>query len=562
MRNFLCLFIILFISKAFADDPYGYALNSTHLRNIKILIDQYEGTARKNFLFDLPPYREKWETEYREQIKQLNSLRRNTLRYPDVYQNILLFDQRLSIIKEFKFESIYKQYMGPGWAYSLSEKEEKIAIERNRVRNDTLLCKQVLYDCSDQIIIEYVELFEECLKQNNVCLAVYHDYGLLAYLNNNFDKSSELLFKLMDQAQETNQVDQLDAKIYHDLGSVCIETLAYDQAIQYLSAAIRLDPSNKEMYFQRAIAYFEIGSFDQAIQDYLMSDKGKSIALTHEASQDFKIALVNSACQNASNTAIDFFPSLCHSMYGMGTTIWAAHPLNPLGLENIGSFVNACYVAGECVVDYCKNADSNTLNKCVEQIKILYECFDQLSDAEKGELIGQVVGKYGVETLAGSLTGVAAGTAIAKASAAFRNLRNANRACTLETMAISQANKEAVASSALQHATARESFFKNIKLEIDKQNKHVVGAHNFKPGRGEFIHSDPQGLLSKFAGKGQPVNSKLPGTPDYRERVDFGEFIGYYINEKNPDIKLPTTKGIIRYSKKGAHIVPSHPNGK
>ncbi len=44
---------------------------------------------------------------------------------------------------------------------------------------------------------------------------------------------------------------------------------------------------------------------------------------------------------------------------------------------------------------------------------------------------------------------------------------------------------------------------------------------------------------------------KMPGTPDYRERVDFGEFIGYYVNDKNPDIKLPTPKGTIRYSKKG-----------
>jgi len=38
-------------------------------------------------------------------------------------------------------------------------------------------------------------------------------------------------------------------------------------------------------------------------------------------------------------------------------------------------------------------------------------------------------------------------------------------------------------------------------------------------------------------------------------------FIGYYIDSEKPDLKLPTTKGIIHYSKKGAHIVPSHPDG-
>lgn len=57
--------------------------------------------------------------------------------------------------------------------------------------------------------------------------------------------------------------------------------------------------------------------------------------------------------------------------------------------------------------------------------------------------------------------------------------------------------------------------------------------------------------MSKFAGKGKPINDKMPGTPDYRERVDFGEFIGYYINDECPSIKLTTNKGTIRYSKKG-----------
>jgi hypothetical protein len=65
-----------------------------------------------------------------------------------------------------------------------------------------------------------------------------------------------------------------------------------------------------------------------------------------------------------------------------------------------------------------------------------------------------------------------------------------------------------------------------------------------------------------FAGKGKPIDKKLAGEPGYKERVDFGEHIGYYVHEEDPNIKLPTTKGIIHYSKRGAHIVPSHPDGK
>jgi hypothetical protein len=54
----------------------------------------------------------------------------------------------------------------------------------------------------------------------------------------------------------------------------------------------------------------------------------------------------------------------------------------------------------------------------------------------------------------------------------------------------------------------------------------LLGKEKSIPSSYLFLHSDPQSLFSKFAGKGKPINNKPPGTPDYRERVDFGEFIG------------------------------------
>jgi hypothetical protein len=68
---------------------------------------------------------------------------------------------------------------------------------------------------------------------------------MLAYQSNNFDKSLELFSTLMDEAQATVQLDKLDAKLYHNLGSVCIEVMAYDKAIDYLTESIRQDPTNK-----------------------------------------------------------------------------------------------------------------------------------------------------------------------------------------------------------------------------------------------------------------------------------------------------------------------------
>lgn len=44
----------------------------------------------------------------------------------------------------------------------------------------------------------------------------------------------------------------------------------------------------------------------------------------------------------------------------------------------------------------------------------------------------------------------------------------------------------------------------------------------------------------------QAKNSQLNDNPlgmGYRERVDFGEFIGYFISDKNPQLKLQQLKG-------------------
>lgn len=101
------------------------------------------------------------------------------------------------------------------------------------------------------------------------------------------------------------------------------------------------------------------------------------------------------------------------------------------------------------------------------------------------------------------------------------------------------------------------SFFKNVKLEVAKQNKHIPGCHNFDPSKSVFTHPNPQELLTNFAGKGQAVGGRKIGFPDYREKIDFKEIIGYCKN--NNGELIPTTCGRIHYSNKGAHIIPTLP---
>ena len=203
-------------------------------------------------------------------------------------------------------------------------------------------------------------------------------------------------------------------------------------------------------------------------------------------------------------------------------------------------------------VECCKNADA-TMHHCVEQLQTLYKNYDLLTPVEKGTLIGYTVSKYGIEIFSGY-------TAF-KGLAAYKNLRDANRLCTFEAMTMSNANKEALITSALNHNACREHFFKDVKIHWDRQNKHIPGMHNYESQKSILTHSDPEQLLKKNAGKGYPIKGEF-GSSQYIEIVDFKEPVGIW---KSPDglNSLSTTKGTIHYSPSGgSHIIPAHPDSK
>lgn len=89
------------------------------------------------------------------------------------------------------------------------------------------------------------------------------------------------------------------------------------------------------------------------------------------------------------------------------------------------------------------------------------------------------------------------------------------------------------------------------KIRADKQGKHIPGHNNFKPGKSEWTHPDPQALLDKFGGTGT--------RNDQRELVDFGTMVGYHADPIT-GTKTPTERGVIHYDNAGgAHIVPTRP---
>ena len=102
-----------------------------------------------------------------------------------------------------------------------------------------------------------------------------------------------------------------------------------------------------------------------------------------------------------------------------------------------------------------------------------------------------------------------------------------------------------------------ESFIHGFPIRInrEKQSKHIPGSPYYVLGKSIFLGTaqDAEQLIKQFGGKGEWIDPN-------RERVDFGKAIGVYVNYETGQ-EVITTKGIIHYSKNGAHIVPANPNG-
>jgi tetratricopeptide (TPR) repeat protein len=438
--------------------------------------------------------------------------------------------------------------------------------DRDKVRQDYLKAIEDNDEADQHVRKRARFIYESCYKKHINPMTLY-DNGFLEFVEGNADKSIEITEKYIRVCKEHNIDHHTSSAELMLLGQSYIEMAQYFKAIEVLTDLIQKDPTNKEAHFHRAAAYFETGNFDEALADFLGSDKGREISKSNAvASKEFTQALITSLHQGVSESAVDFVPSLCHSVYGLSTALWAMHwsanPVNSEAFDNMKNFANASYEMGTCVINYCKNIDIETINGYVDQIKTLYQHYDQLNDAQKGELIGYTIGRYGVDILAGA-TAAKGAQFVNKVVPLFRNLRNANQACNLQAMLLSEAEKKAIVASSLTHAIERDKYFKNVKIHWDRQNKHIPGAHNFEVGRGTILINRNllESLVKENAGKGQKVLGNL-GEPGFKERVDFGVIIGDYAQELKgqPTKYIPTSKGIITYAKDGnVHVYPTHP---
>jgi len=95
-----------------------------------------------------------------------------------------------------------------------------------------------------------------------------------------------------------------------------------------------------------------------------------------------------------------------------------------------------------------------------------------------------------------------------------------------------------------------------VRLHEGQQGKHIEGAKNYTQSR-STLTADPRALLQQFAGRGLQMGRVPVGQAGSKEVFDAGKIIGTYRTQAG--LSAPTTRGMIHYSNKGAHIVPAAP---
>lgn len=391
-------------------------------------------------------------------------------------------------------------------------------------------------------------LYQEQRHSNNPYY--WAEKGLIALDRGDVIDSINCIHKILDNEKMEEYLQNIkeDSSYLHiELAKSYLETNQFSQALDTLNKAIKKDPNNKEAYFQRAIAYFELGNFDESLQDYITSKIEPTSIPKNSNLLDFSLGVSEGIIKGGAEAAIEYIPSLISSMYGLGQGLWA------FAQDPINISYELVQATQDCIEFVRTHTPKEYLGKLVPELQYLIENWDMLDGKEKGVLSGHIIGKYGVD--------IFAGMAAKKGLRYYQNLKKANSIMTYEAMKFSEANQQLIKTKAKECIAIRKEMIKRgaFKLEIDKQTKHIPGSWNYqvKANRSIWTDPDPQKKISRFGGKGIRVTGKL-GQPGYKEIVDCKEVIGFCV-DKNTGVQIPTTRATIHYSKKGAHIVPAPP---
>jgi tetratricopeptide (TPR) repeat protein len=266
----------------------------------------------------------------------------------------------------------------------------------------------------------------------------------------------------------------LDSQLLLNRASILNDLLLYQDSIKILTQSIKSNPSNKEAYIERALAYFETNQIELALKDYKEAKKLQVVfpflpGIQKAASSsrqipknkiEFSEGLILGTVEGAKVSTIEFLPSLLSCCRGTLNGLWA-FACSPKEVSN--DMINAAYEIGEFISN---NSAEECLQCVVPEFKELSLMWNSFNDNTKGQKIGFIIGKYGVEIFAP--IGILKGVNKVKA------LKRANTMLTLESCASSKVKEFKI----LEESAKRISLRETIILESAEKGKILVKNSN------------------------------------------------------------------------------------
>ncbi len=495
--------------------------------------------------------------------KEFNEKEINYYKY--LREQVLIHEENIQMIKLISLKHIFFEYkngrvIGPGtWAngfdvVSFLQYEEELlsnTLQELQGANDFAKLQDKFDDVYKTCNYLLKKIFIYCLENHQVEGILVRN-ALEAFFQKEYFEAIDWLRQLLIilEGQSFSPTDV--SKVYLLTGQLQSEYGQYAEAIQSLTQAIIKSPDEREAYLERATAYFELGDFEKAIEDYLhinIDSTSRQADLNWQQATEIGLGIGSGILKGIVQGSSEFLPEILNSLHGFSRGLWACCT-HPIGAST--AFVNASL---SCIEYIKTHSSEEMIALLVPELRELLEQFDQLKDFQKGQAIGQVIGKYGIDIF------LAQGSV--KIIRGYRELKRANQTMTLEALT-NPKERQKILQEATSYWAHREQTLKssNLKIQWDKQGKHLEGHKNYTLEENKSIlkHSDPNELVKKYAGKGIKVSHSdtFPGQPGYKEVVDFNEFIGYKVDKKT-GLKTPTNRGTIHYAKDGVHIVPTEP---
>ena len=338
-------------------------------------------------------------------------------------------------------------------------KDEKLRVENKSQGYDTIfethmpLIKKRL----SAVVNEYTAIFDQCIA-NHQAPASSFERSRIHYEWGDAIDCIEDIKTLFEVCPPEYISEELSSKLERTKGFAECEIGLYDEAILTLSNYMKNHPHYESDYLERAIAYFETGQLDQAIEDFARSGFSAS-PIPPDWKDDldlvtgFTLGLGKGGFESVVETLIFTETTLANLPQGL----WAL-ATKPTEVSR------AVCQAFEHAIQYIKEeGPGGVLYQMFPEAQELVKGGDQLSYSRQGELMGIMAGKVGIELLL--LKGTKKGVQI------FRELREANASLTLSRLSKSLEARQII--SAHQEAwraktTSLIQEFKSTKC-LDKE---------------------------------------------------------------------------------------------